>query len=143
MRSPPRQLDRARLLPMYEALHARTRAADNETIILYALLAQAGRAGAGGAARGAENKKKKTNDTRFLVLFACESGQKWLRRSRPMVYYARWICPLFTYISCTFGHFPCEFCRCFYRSVWSSCDMAVAGSAGLNAAGIMPKVHDK
>ena len=43
----PRQLDRARLLPMYEALHARTRAADNETIILYALLAQAGRAGAG------------------------------------------------------------------------------------------------
>ena len=44
---------------MYEALHARTRAADNETIILYALLAQAGRAGAGGAARGAENKKEK------------------------------------------------------------------------------------
>ena len=25
----------------------------------------------------------------------------------------------------------------------ASCDMAVAGSAGLNAAGIMPKVHDK
>ena len=24
----------------------------------------------------------------------------------------------------------------------ASCDMAVAGSAGLNAAGIMPKVHD-
>jgi len=46
-RSPPRQLDRARLLPMYEALHARTRAADNETVIFYALLAQAGRAGAG------------------------------------------------------------------------------------------------
>ena len=44
---------------MYEALHARTRAADNETIILYALLAQAGRAGAGGAVRGAENKKEK------------------------------------------------------------------------------------
>jgi hypothetical protein len=47
VRSPPRQLDRARLLPMYEALHARTRAADNETVIFYALLAQAGRAGAG------------------------------------------------------------------------------------------------
>ena len=39
VRSPPRQLD--------EALHARTRAADNETVIFYALLAQAGRAGAG------------------------------------------------------------------------------------------------
>jgi hypothetical protein len=38
----PHQLDRARLLPMYEALHARTRAADNETAIFYALLAQAG-----------------------------------------------------------------------------------------------------
>ena len=72
-----------------------------------------GSANAGGARghRGAGTiKKKKTNDTRFLVLFARESGQKWLRRSRPMAYYARWICPLFTYISCTFGHFPCEFC---------------------------------
>ena len=87
---------------------------------LLVVLVQAGRTCTGGQAqRGAENKKKKTNDTRFLVLFARESGQKWLRRSRPMVYYARWICPLFTYISCTFGHFPCEFCRCFYRSVWS------------------------
>ena len=39
---------------MYEALqlHARIRAADNETIILYALLAQAGRAGAGGRSAG-------------------------------------------------------------------------------------------
>ena len=35
---------------MYEALqlHARIRASDNETVILYALLAKAGRAGAGG-----------------------------------------------------------------------------------------------
>ena len=68
VRSPPRQLDCARLLPMYEALHARTRAADNETIILYALLAQAGRAGAGGAARGAENKKKRDFNTRLDLL---------------------------------------------------------------------------
>ena len=57
---------------MYEALHARTRAADNETIILYALLAQAGRAGAGGAARGAENKKEKALT---LVLICCSLGR--------------------------------------------------------------------
>ena len=48
--------------------------------------------------------------TLVLILIRAGSGQKWLRRSRPMVYYARWICPLFTNISCTFGHFPCEFC---------------------------------
>jgi len=46
--------------------------------------------------------------TLVLILIRAGSGQKWLRRSRPMVYYARWIWPLFTNISCTFGHFPCE-----------------------------------
>jgi hypothetical protein len=39
---------------MYEALqlHARIHASDNETVILYALLAKAGRAGAGGRSAG-------------------------------------------------------------------------------------------
>jgi len=63
--------------------------------------------------------RRKTRDIRLDLLLLGAVRAEGLRRSRPMVYYARWICPLFTYISCTFMHFPCEFCRCFYRSVWS------------------------
>ena len=52
--APRATLHCAPLLRMYEALqlHARIRASDNETVILYALLAKAGRAGAGGRSAG-------------------------------------------------------------------------------------------
>ena len=63
-----------------------------------------------------------------------------------MVYYARWICPLFTYISCKLYLYalPVRVLQMFLQiCLVAQCDMAVAESAGPNAARITPKVHHK
>ena len=196
---------RAPLLPTYEALqlHARIRAADNETIIFcwrawwygtavraaaasstpaaarcgragrwccgaapsstarrgataasrrrqrdHHLLRAAGAGGAGGrrrAQRGERRIKRKRRLT--LVLICCSLGRVRAEvvAAQPPYGVLRTLDLLPVHLHFVYlWALPMRILQMFLQiCLVAQCDMAVAGSAGLNAAGIMPKVHDK